>query len=721
MKHLLKSSLLLLSLVFYTHNAKSQLDTTEIGLVLSGGGALGLAHVGVIQYLEELGIQADRIGGTSMGGIVGGLYAIGYKVEDLKALAVDQNWDYLLSNELERKEVPFRLKNAQDRYLLTLRREDKAIQLSEALVDGINIYQLLQKLCSPATTTRNFEDFQKPFYCVAVDLLTGEPVVLDEGYLADALLATMAIPGLFQPVLINDYLLVDGGVLNNFPVNEMRNKGADLVVGVKLIDKNYGQGRKGLSNIITKTYDVIMQSARSLYEGECDICIEVDVTGFSAADFDQADSLIARGYAAAVKMKEELLPLKRTQLYSSFGKQKISAPSSVLIKDIIIEGNATFPKDVVLQSLDLENKGEYSLVELQTAVKKLQASGRFDRVYYELPSEKNEQAFRIKVDERNNDLLKLGLNYDSDFGAGILINPILQNSLGLGSLLDVEIRLDRNPYLVANYQINTLKKLTPEFELGVNSEEYYDYQDAEDFESSRLVQAHGRFGANWHPNNSMQFKLGLEGQFFGLSENARRDVFQGFGTDLWNYYFQFQSDYFDRTLYPKKGGYTDLRAKLITSNFLDYFDNSPVLWLSGSHLQVVPITKQTQLLLHTQIGHSGENIAPQYDFYLGGLMAHRRSNFVPQLGLLPMRFQAQNAASLQASLRYDLSEKHHFYLKYGTSVVNNTFEGLWSDRWQSGVGVAYALKTPIAPIELHLSSLTSAFNLVFLLTAGFDF
>ncbi|MEM9848231.1 MAG: patatin-like phospholipase family protein [Bacteroidota bacterium] len=721
MKIILKIFSLLFCLVVLSPKTHSQLDSTQIGLVLSGGGALGIAHVGVIQYLEELGIKVDQVGGTSMGGLVGAFYAMGYDVEDLQAIARDQDWDYLLSNEFNRKDAPFRLKNAQDRYLLTLRREDKAIHLSESLVDGINIYQLLQKLCSPSITVREFDEFPTPFYCMAVDLITGEPVLLDQGYLPDALLATMAIPGFFQPVIIDDYLLVDGGVLNNFPVNEMRKKGADLVVGVTFLDRNYGKGSKGLSNIITKTYDVIMQNARSLYEGDCDICIEVDITGFSATDFDKADSLMARGYAAAVKMKEALLPLKRPALYSSFGRQKISALEEVSVKKISIEGNNTFPQDVVLKSLDLEEKDAYSLREIQAAVKKLQASSRFDRVYYQLPSEENGQRLQIEVDERNNDLLKLGLNYDSDFGAGILMNPILQNSLGLGSLLDIEIRLDRNPYLVANYQTNTLKKITPTFELGVNSEEYYEYEDGEDFENSRLVQAHGRFGANWYPNNSMEVQLGIEGQFFGFSENARRDILEGFGEDLWNYYFQFKADYFDRTLYPKKGGYTDLQAKLITNNFLDYRDESPALWLSWSHLQVLPITNRVHFLLNAQIGHSSEAIAPQYNFYQGGLMTHRRPNFVTQLGLPLMRFQAQNAAAVQASLRYDLSDLHHFYMQCGTSTVHANFEDLWSNRWRSGLGVAYALNTAIAPIELHLSSLTSRFDLVFLLRAGFDF
>ncbi|MEL6942819.1 MAG: patatin-like phospholipase family protein, partial [Bacteroidota bacterium] len=227
-------------------------DTEKVGLVLAGGGALGIAHVGVLEYLEELGINADLIGGTSMGGIVSGFYAMGYDINQLKAIALEQDWDYLLSNEFERKKAPLRLKNERDRYMLTLRREDSAIYLSDALVDGINIYQVFKKLCAPVRDIDNFSELPIPFYCVAVDLKSGEPIILDRGSLADALLATMAIPGFFQPVIIDDYLLVDGGVLNNFPVKEMRQKGADKVIGVKLIDRNYGQGGKGLSSILGK-------------------------------------------------------------------------------------------------------------------------------------------------------------------------------------------------------------------------------------------------------------------------------------------------------------------------------------------------------------------------------------------------------------------------------------------------------------------------------------
>ncbi|MEN0050054.1 MAG: patatin-like phospholipase family protein [Bacteroidota bacterium] len=696
-------------------------DTAQVGLVLAGGGALGIAHVGVIEYLEELGIEVDLVGGTSMGGIAGGFYAMGYSVDQLKAIASEQDWDYLLSNEFERKKAPLRLKNERDRYMLTLRREDRTVYFSDALVDGINIYQMFQKLCAPVRDVEDFSQLPIPFYCVAVDLKSGEPIILDHGSLADALLATMAIPGFFQPVLIDDYLLVDGGVLNNFPVNEMRQKGADKVIGVKLIDRNYGQGGKGLSSILGKTYDVVIQNARSLYEGDCDLCIEVDVTGFSVSDFDKADSLIARGYAAAVKMKEELLKYKRPTAYGFAAKQAVEALDSVQIEQVEIGGNATFPREVILKSLGLEEDGNYALEDVQTAIENLQASGRFDRVYYELPSEENTQTLAIKVDERNNDLLKLGLNYDSDFGAGILINPILQNALGLGSLIDAEIRLDRNPYGKLNYQINTLRKITPEIEVKMIGEEYYEYISEEDFESSRLIQFETSLGARWNMNQNMAAHFGVESQWYGISDNARRDFFKGFGRNLWNYFLSYKADYLDESLYPKSGFTSTLVLKFITNNLYQYEEESPAPWLNWTHHHVFPLTERMQFLWSHQIGYSAASLEPQYQFYQGGLMAHQRQNFVPQLGLRPMRFQGQNAVALNLGLRYDVAASHHFYLNYGVSVLSENFGDLWSDTWRRGIGLGYSLATPVAPIQLQISSPTTQFDLVFLFTAGFDF
>jgi len=696
-------------------------NTSKIGLVLAGGGALGLAHVGVLEYLEELGVQVDLVGGTSMGGIAGGFYAMGYDIDQLKAIASEQDWDYLLSNEFERKKAPLRLKNERDRYMLTLRREDRTIYLSDALVDGINIYQMFQKLCAPVRDIDDFSQLPIPFYCIAVDLKSGEPIILDKGSLADALLATMAIPGFFQPVIIDDYLLVDGGVLNNFPVKEMRQKGADKVIGVKLIDRNYGQGGKGLSSILSKTYDVVIQNARALYEGDCDLCIEVDVTGFSVSDFDKADSLMARGYEAAVKMKDKLLKYKRPTTYSFAAKKAIEALDSVQIGTVQIGGNSTFPSEVILQSLGLEEDGDYSLEEVQIAIQNLQASGRFDRVYYELPSEGNTQTLAINVDERNNDLLKLGLNYDSDFGAGILINPILQNAIGLGSLIDAEIRLDRNPYGKLNYQINTLRKLTPEIEVKLIGEEYFDYISEEDFESSRLIQFETSLGTRWNINQNMAAQFGIESQWYGISDNARRDFFKGFGRNLWNYFLFYKADYLDESLYPKNGFTSNLALKFITTNLYQYEEERPALWLNWTHNQVFSLAERMQFLWSSQVGYSTASLEPQYQFYQGGLMAHQRQNFVPQLGLRPMRFQGQHAAAVNLGLRYDVATSHHFYLNYGVSVLSEKFNNLWSNPWQRGVGIGYSLETPIAPIQLQISSPTTKFDLVFIFTAGFDF
>lgn len=697
-------------------------DTTEVGLVLSGGGALGLAHIGVLQYLEELGVGIDRIGGTSMGGIVGGLYAMGYTAEELKSMAGGQNWDYLLSNDLERRQAPLSLKDEPERYLLTLQREKEAqLQLSDALVNGINIYQFLQELCAPVRAVEDFEDLPLPFYCIAVDLNSGEPIVLDKGYMADVLLATMAIPGIFQPVMIDDYLLVDGGVLNNFPVKEMRDKGADLVVGVTFVNEQKKQSNSGFSSILTKTYDVVIQNARSVYEGECDICIEVDISGFSASDFVQVDSLIARGYAAAKAAREKLIPLQRQRAYSWLPKQPLMIPKLFNIEEFVIEGNKSFTKEIHLEDLGLD-EFQYTLDDIQEAMERIQASGKVDRVYYELPDDEADKVLRIRVDERQDELLKIGLNYDSDFGAGILIHPHFQNVFGMGSLLEAELRLDRNPYLQINYQTNTLRKLTPEIELTLLSEEYYEHLNDEDFNSNRLIQLQSRLTLHYRLSTSVAARFGVEHQWYGISDNAQRDVLDGFGSSLWNYYVNLKADIMDNGLFPNRGFKTKLTAKAVSTNFLTYKNANLPLWVSAAHRHVFPIQQQTRLILNGHLGFGMEDdITPQYAFYQGGLMSHQRDNFIPQLGLSPMRYVGQHAAALEVAIRYDWLAKNHFYLKYNLSNLSDSFGNLWRSEWQSGVGVSYALNTTFAPIELQLSSLTSEFHLIFLLTAGFDF
>ena len=227
-----------IALLFFTHSCYSQEKTNrpKIGLVLSGGGAKGFAHIGVLKALEKAGVKIDYIGGTSMGAVVGGLYASGYSATQIDSIFYNTNFDELLQDYIPRSSKSFYEKRNDELYAISLPFHKLKIGIPIALSKGMYNYSLLSKLTHKVRYIKDFDKLPIPFLCVATDIENGEPVILRSGYLAQAMLASSAFPSLFSPVEIEGRLLIDGGVVNNYPVEEVRNMGADIIIGVDVQD-----------------------------------------------------------------------------------------------------------------------------------------------------------------------------------------------------------------------------------------------------------------------------------------------------------------------------------------------------------------------------------------------------------------------------------------------------------------------------------------------------
>ncbi len=217
-------------------------ERPKVALVLSGGGARGFAHIGVLKVLEQNGIRPDLVIGTSMGGLIGGLYSIGYSPEQLEELVLTLNWKEFLSDDFPREYTYIYEKEEQDRYLLSFLIDSKTgIKLPAGFIQGQNIMNLLCRLTGKYHSVNDFNKLPIPFKCVACNIATGEEVVLDSGFLPEVLFATMAIPTVFAPMNIDNKLLVDGGIVNNFAVDLAKKMGADFVIGVDIQSKLLAQ------------------------------------------------------------------------------------------------------------------------------------------------------------------------------------------------------------------------------------------------------------------------------------------------------------------------------------------------------------------------------------------------------------------------------------------------------------------------------------------------
>ena len=294
----------------------SHLARKKVGVVLSGGGAKGMAHIGVLKVLEKAGIPVDIVTGTSIGSIVGGLYAIGYNAHSLDSMVRAQDWTYVITDKEDLRKQSLLDRKKATTYLfttgLTIGKRDVN---AGGLIKGKNLAELFQKLFVGYTDSLNFtNDLKIPFACVATNIMDNSEIVFHSGRLPQAIRASMSIPAAFSPVRIGDMVLVDGGLKNNYPVDVAREMGADIVIGVTLNGKpKKAEDIRGTMKIVGQIIDVNCVNKYDENKAITDLWMNVDPHGYSTASFtsEAIDSLIRYGEEEAMRHWDEIIALKQ--------------------------------------------------------------------------------------------------------------------------------------------------------------------------------------------------------------------------------------------------------------------------------------------------------------------------------------------------------------------------------------------------------------------------
>ena len=286
----------------------------KVGVVLSGGGAKGMAHIGVLKVIEKAGIPIDYVVGTSMGSIIGGLYSIGYSPEQLDSMVRRQDWTFLLSDKIPRSEQNLSERDASQKYVFSIPfGKGVKAEVFGGLIRGQNLANLFSELTIGYHDSINFNKLPIPFACVSENIVNGNEVNFHEGVLATAMRASMAIPGVFTPVRLDSMVLVDGGVVNNYPVNVARAMGADLIIGVDVQSELKPAGELNSAGaILGQLVNLMGQDLYKKNLKETTTYIKVNVEGYSAASFTPSaiDTLIMRGEEAAMAQDSALMALK---------------------------------------------------------------------------------------------------------------------------------------------------------------------------------------------------------------------------------------------------------------------------------------------------------------------------------------------------------------------------------------------------------------------------
>ncbi len=397
-------------------------ERPRVGLVLAGGGARGIAHIGVIKYLEEQGIHIDAVAGTSMGSIIGGLYASGLTAAELEETARSIDWRYALDDDTPRDRLPFRRKEQDYDFLVgaSLRFKDGVLKLPMGAIEGQHLNFVLHDLVAHASRIRDFDKLPIPYRAVAADIVTGEAVVLSKGDLALAMRASMSIPGVFTPVDIDGHLLVDGGIAMNIPVTVAQAMGVDRLVvvdiGTPLAPRekldNVLSLVDQLTNIMTRTNSELQ--LKQMREGDVLVRPALDAAGITATSFDQPEEAIAIGYAAAKSLAPELATLADSDEAQRLAKR----PRLVLprIAEIRIDTDSSVPEKLLRNMITQPIGERLDRDRIESDIADIYGLDEFARVDYDVLKEAHGYVLRVKAtrNPQGDNVLKLGLNWDQD-------------------------------------------------------------------------------------------------------------------------------------------------------------------------------------------------------------------------------------------------------------------------------------------------------------------
>lgn len=427
----------------------------KVGLVLSGGGAKGLAHIGILKSLEEAGITPDFITGTSMGSIIGGLYSIGYSADEIKEIALSADWERLLSNKIKLDEVVYEEKEYYGRYIYGVGFRGLKPEIPKGLIEGQKLSNLLSRLTRPVHGIDDFRSFPIPFTCMAADIETGLKVVLNQGSLARSLRASMAIPTIFTPVEIDGKLLVDGGLVQNFPVEENLAMGADYIIGVfvgnQLLKK---EDLDSPLSVLTQSAFIHSSFNTEEQRGLVDLYIEPDMEAYGPGSFEDASSIIEIGETYGRMFLDDFMDLKDSLEQAGWRNRPAVKPDisdSIFISEIVLRNHQVVDENFILNRLGIENNSWITVDDLEKGIDNLYGTLYFTKILYEIQRDDQGNELIIEVAEAPEGQIRGAIQYDLETDISLLINLTYRNLLLKNSRIIMESEFSSNPSFDLNY------------------------------------------------------------------------------------------------------------------------------------------------------------------------------------------------------------------------------------------------------------------------------
>ncbi|NBL65466.1 patatin [Flavobacterium sp. NST-5] len=700
--------------VFHAQEAKKP----KIGLVLSGGGAKGLAHIGVLKVLEENNVEISYIGGTSMGAIIGGLYASGYKAAEIDSIFRTTDYDALIQDYIPRSTKNFYEKRNDELYALSLPFNKMRLSFPRALSKGLYNFNLISKLTHHVRHERDFSQLPIPFLCIGTDIETGKQVLLNKGSLPQAMLASAAFPSLYMPVEIDGKILIDGGVVNNYPIDEVKKMGADIIIGVDVQDGF--RDRKQLTDATKILVQITnMQMIQKMPENvkKTDIYIKPDIEGFNVVSFDEGNEIISRGEKAALAVVDQLKKVSSLKPLKEIPKLQVD---SLCIDDISISKLENYTRSYVIGQLGFKPGTSISYEDLNRGIATLNATQNFSAIGYNFAiNEYGAETMNLSlVENPNRTYLKFGLHYDGLYKSALLVNITQKKMFFKNDVALLDIGLGDNFRYYLDYYVDNGFNISYGFKSRYNT---FNRNVLTDFKNGELLDLFGLNSLNIDYTDfsnkiyfqtlfAQKFLIGVEAELKHLKIKSRTlantepilensDYFSG------NAYVRYDS--MDKKFFPKSGVMFsgDFQTLVYSSDYTKSFE--PFSILKGELAFTKTFWKKLTLTAQSEAGFTiGESTIPFFDFILGGYGYNTINNFRHFYGydFVSLAGNSYIKGSLTADV--EIFRKNHLnftanYANIGSKIFDTA--DWFADPTHSGYAFGYGLESIIGPIELKHS------------------
>lgn len=744
-----------------------------VALVLSGGGAKGTAHVGVIGYLEELGIPVDMVLGTSMGGLIGGLYSLGYSAGELDLIVRNMDWNAALTDRLSREYLSYTDTKYKEKYMLSIPfyyerdyynmkladenrfddiRRHEAFHigadnerggdflknnllgsLPSGYIYGQNVSNLISSLTIGYQDSTDFQNFPIPYVCVATDMVSGKAKIWHSGKMNTAMRSTMSIPGVYAPVREAGMVLVDGGLRDNYPTSLAREMGADIIIGVDLSQgkRSYSQVNN-IGDILGQGIDMLGRDAFEKNVDIPDIKIKPHLPEYNMMSFtkEAVDTIIIRGREAAMAQDSllRIVAAKTAGKYDTRNKPKAFDfhADSLLVSEVEITGVLPQEKLLLMDRIDLEPGRKISREGLDDIVAKIYGTNCYDYVTYELLG--SEEPFRLVINCKKGPVHQLGIGVraDTEEIVSVLINLGLNVHKLHGHSIDLVGKISANPYMNLKWSYDMPNIPT------VNASASFRWTNMGmlNFKTNNLSLTFFNARQEVFLSNIkwrfMDIRAGVRNDIFNIKNVKSSQVIDEYDTsNLSNDYVSLFADArtatFDDGYFPTKGvnagvsySWTFAGAPHTIDNFHTIQADAKVVVPFGERFAFIPSVNCRFLI--------GHDIPLAYFNAVGGSLPGRFvDQQVPFIGVTNLVAMENIMTMARADFRIDLLKNH-----YLTAIVNYVHDSEFFSEYVNGAGnfgagIEYSFDTIFGPLSanIHWSDLTKKVGVY--LSAGFNF